>query len=164
MHLVWFSFGWIEKKGECPPQKISHFLCKIWFVLTKKVTARDVRLAVQPLFVYLITHFLSDTFWFSLALHKLPGVPQKNLPFFKSAYLRPLISLRKSSILEMNLWISSFKSTKSEFSRIFRFRAIKGIKHMLHFSRYIWLTFEPSEMSNYSKMACIWPKIIIFQV
>ena len=92
------------------------------------------------------------------------GCPAKKFTFFKSAYLRPLISLRKSSILEMNLWISSFKSTKSEFSRIFRFRAIKGIKHMLHFSRYIWLTFEPSEMSNYSKMACIWPKIIIFQV
>ena len=92
------------------------------------------------------------------------GCPAKKFTFFKSAYLRPLISLRKSSILEMNLWISSFKSTKSEFSRIFRFRDIKGIKHMLHFSRYIWLTFEPSEMSNYSKMACIWPKIIIFQV
>ena len=92
------------------------------------------------------------------------GCPAKKFTFFKSAYLRPLISLRKSSILEMNLWISSFKSTKSEFSRIFRFRAIKGIKHMLHFSRYIWLTFEPSEMSNYSKMACIWPKMIIFQV
>ena len=60
MHLVWFSFGWIEKKGECPPQKISHFLCKIWFVLTKKVTARDVRLTVQPLYMCLITHFLSD--------------------------------------------------------------------------------------------------------
>ena len=92
------------------------------------------------------------------------GCPAKKFTFFKSAYLRPLISLRKSSILEMNLWISSFKSTKLEFSRIFRFRAIKGIRHRLHFSKYIWLTFEPSEMSNYSKMACIWPKIIIFQV
>ena len=33
----------------------------------------------------------------------------------------------------MNLWIPSFKSTKLEFSRIFCFRATKGIKHKLHF-------------------------------
>ena len=33
----------------------------------------------------------------------------------------------------MNLWIPSFKSTKLEFSRIFCFRATKGIKHKSHF-------------------------------
>ena len=99
-----------------------------------------------------------------LHLFILTGCPTKKFTFCKSTYLRTLVSLRKSSVLEMNLWISSFKSTKSEFSRIFRFRAIKGIKHKLHISEYIWLTFELSEMSNYSKMVGIWSKIIIFYV
>ena len=33
----------------------------------------------------------------------LPGVSQKKNTFFKALYLRPLISLRKSSVLEMHL-------------------------------------------------------------
>ena len=41
------------------------------------------------------------------------GCPTKKFTFFKPVYLRPLISLRKSLVLEMNLWISSFKNTNS---------------------------------------------------
>ena len=40
---------------------------------------------------------------------------------------------------------------------------MKGIKHFLPLSEYIKLTFNPSEMSHYFKMACMWPKMIIFQ-
>ena len=54
---------------------------------------------------------------------------QKPLPFFKPVYLRPLKSIRKSSVLEMNLWISSFKNNNSKFSRIFVFRDIKWTKY-----------------------------------
>ena len=44
------------------------------------------------------------------------GCPTKKFTFFISTYLRPLISLRSSLVLEMNLLISSFKNTKSQFS------------------------------------------------
>ena len=35
---------------------------------------------------------------------------------------------------------------------------MKGIKYFSPLSEYIKLTFNPSEMSNYFKMACIFPK------
>ena len=38
---------------------------------------------------------------------------KKKVTFFKPVYFRPLVSLRKSSVLEMNLWISS----NSKFSK-----------------------------------------------
>jgi len=64
------------------------------------------------------------------------GCPTKKFTFLKPVYLRPLISLRKSLVLEMDLCISSFKNTKSEFSRIFVFRDIKGIRYYSRFSGY----------------------------
>ena len=99
-----------------------------------------------------------------IILHFIPGVPQKSLTFFKPVYLRPLISLRESSVLEMNLWISFFKNTNSKFSRIFVFRDIKGIRYYSRFSGYSWPTSDTSEITNYFEMACIWPKMIIIQV
>ena len=57
------------------------------------------------------------------------GCPTKKLTFLKPVYLRPLISFRKSSVLEMNLWIFSFRDTKSKFSRILGLRDIKGIRY-----------------------------------
>ena len=95
---------------------------------------------------------------------KATGCPTKKFTFSILIYLRPLILLRKGSVLEMNLWISSFKNRKSKFSTIFIFRDTKGIKHFLPLSEYIKLTFNPSVMSYYFKMACMWPKMIIFQV
>ena len=89
------------------------------------------------------------------------GCPAKKLTFFKPVYLRPLISLRKSSVLEMNLWISSFKNTNSKFYRIFVFRDIKGIRYYSRFSGYSWPTFGTSEITNYFKMACICHMITI---
>ena len=62
--------------------------------------------------------------------------PKKSLPFSKPVYLRPLMLLGKSSVREMNLWISSFKNKKSKFSKIFVFRDIKGIKYYFRFSGY----------------------------
>ena len=41
----------------------------------------------------------------------------KNFNFFKLVYFRPLISLRKSSVLEISLWISYFKNTNSNVLR-----------------------------------------------
>ena len=96
--------------------------------------------------------------------HSHTGCPTKKFTFFKPVYLRPLMSLRKSSVLEMNLWISSFKNTNSKFSRIFVFRDIKGIRYYSRFSGYSWPTFDTSEITNYFEMACIWPKMIIIQV
>ena len=84
--------------------------------------------------------------------------------FLKPVYLRPLKSLGKSSVLEMNLWISSFKNVNSKCSRIFVFRDIKGIRYYSGFSGYSWPTFDNSEITNYFEMACIWPKMIIIQV
>ena len=68
------------------------------------------------------------------------------------------------AVLEMNLWISSFKNAKSKFSRIFVYRDMKGMKNVLRVSGYIYLIFDASEMSNYFKMGCIWPKMTLFQV
>ena len=82
------------------------------------------------------------------------GCPTKKFTFFKPVYLRPLMSLRKSSVLEMNLWISSFKNTNSKFSRIFVFKDIKGIRYYSCFSGYSWPTFDTSEM--------IWRAVIFF--
>ena len=53
-----------------------------------------------------------------------------------------------------------FQASKT-FKRIVSIRDCSASRN---FSDYIRLTFEPSEMSNYSKIAGIWPKIIIFQV
>ena len=92
------------------------------------------------------------------------GCPTKKFTLFKPVYLRPLISLRKSSVLERNLWISSFKNTNSKFSRILVFRDIKGIRYHSRFSGYSWPTFVHSEITNYFEMARIWPKMIIIQV
>ena len=64
------------------------------------------------------------------------GCPTKNFIFFKPVYLRPLISLRKSSVLEMNLWISAFKNTNSKFSRIFVLRDLKRIRYYFRLSGY----------------------------
>ena len=68
------------------------------------------------------------------AYHIYTGCPTKKFTFFKPVNLRPLISLRKILVLEMNLWISSFKSTNSKCSKIFVFRDIKGIKCYSRFS------------------------------
>ena len=48
-------------------------------------------------------------------------VSLKKFTFFKCVYLRPLTSLRISSVVEMNLWIPSFKNTKSKFFMVFCF-------------------------------------------
>ena len=69
------------------------------------------------------------------------GCPTKKFTSFKPVFLWPLISLRKSSVLEMNLWISSFKNTNSKFSRIFVLRDIKGIRYYSCISGYSWPTF-----------------------
>ena len=84
-------------------------------------------------------------------------VSHKKLTFFKPIYLRPLISLRTSSVLEM-------KNTKSNISRIFLFRNIKVMKYYFPFSGYSWPTFDSSEITNDFDMACIWQKMIIIQV
>ena len=64
------------------------------------------------------------------------GCPTKKFTFFEPVFPRPLISLRKSSVPEMNLWISSFKNKNSKFSRTFVFRDIKGIRNHSRFSGY----------------------------
>ena len=92
------------------------------------------------------------------------GCPTKKFTFFKPVFLRPLISHRKSSVVEMNLWISSFKTTNSKFSRIFVYRDIKGIRYHFCFSGYSWPTSDNSEITNYFEMACIWPKMITIQL
>ena len=98
-------------------------------------------LPLNPLFS--LCPYIPNFLYFPL-LHKfpifcvtyIPGVPQKSLPFLKPVYLRPLISLRRRSVLKMNLWISSFKNTNSKFSRIFVFKDIKGIRYYSHISAY----------------------------
>ena len=91
-------------------------------------------------------------------------VSGKKVYLFKPIYLRPLILLRNSSVLEMNLWISSFKNTNSKFYRIFVFRDIQGRRYYSRFSGYIWPTFDNSEITSYFKIACILPKMVLIQV
>ena len=81
----------------------------------------------------LFQHF----FWDTLYIHPVyTGCPTKKFTFFISTYLRPLISLRSSLVLEMNLLISSFKNTKSQFSSRFilstelNLRDIRGLRYV----------------------------------
>ena len=95
---------------------------------------------------------------------KLTGCPTKKFTVLKPVYLRPLISLSKSSVLKMNLWISSFKNTNLIFFRFFVFRDIKGIRYHSPYWGYSWHTFDNSEIIKYFELACSWPKMIIIQV
>ena len=84
------------------------------------------------MFLFNIEHFWSD-------IRGPKYLHLKKVYFFVGhpvVYLRPLISLSKSSVLEMNPWISSFKNTNSKFSRIFVFRDIKGIRYYSRISGY----------------------------
>ena len=70
----------------------------------------------------------------AVSLSVCTGCPTKKFTSFKPICIRPLILLRKSSVLEMNLRISSFKNTNLKFSRIFVFGDIKGIRYYSRFS------------------------------
>ena len=86
---------------------------------------------------------------------KHTGSPTKKFTFFKSTYLRPLISLRSSSVLEMNLLISSFKNTKSQFSSRFisstelNLRDIRGLRYV-DLKKVNFFVGHPVGLSKYS--------------
>ena len=83
-----------------------------------------------------------------LSTAEATGCPTKKFTFLKPVYLRPLILLKKSSVLEMNLWISIFKNTNWKLFRSFVFRYIKGLRYYSRFSGYSWPNFDPKLFWN----------------